>query len=175
MVGICDPNVLPVWSAYCPNLRDLWVAARSTRSDSLDGAAVGLAVLGIKSCVFMHYAAASPATGTGLAAGCCCRCRSRAGRTKPPRAEAPFTQQVLCICGSLHFEAAAGCSSTLLSTAESFVRVLSSPQAKDTWEMSVAEKLAAAVQQKDKGNALFKAGQYSKAVQKYEKAVQCIE
>lgn len=41
--------------------------------------------------------------------------------------------------------------------------------------MDTAEKLAAAATQKDKGNAAFKAGQYAKAVQRYDKAMQAIE
>ena len=41
--------------------------------------------------------------------------------------------------------------------------------------MDTAEKLDAAVVQKDKGNALFKGGQFSQAVAKYDLAVQCIE
>ncbi|KAL4420120.1 hypothetical protein ABPG77_000291 [Micractinium sp. CCAP 211/92] len=54
-------------------------------------------------------------------------------------------------------------------TLKSFVK------AKDSWEMDTAEKLAAAATQKDKGNAAFKAGQYAKAVQRYDKAMQAIE
>ena len=48
-------------------------------------------------------------------------------------------------------------------------------QAKDTWEMEPAEKLEAAAGLKDKGNAAFKAGQYSRAVGQYDKALQCVE
>lgn len=50
------------------------------------------------------------------------------------------------------------------------------PQAKDTWEMEgAAEKLEAAAARKDKGNAAFKAGQYAKAVKRYDAALQCVE
>jgi hypothetical protein len=49
------------------------------------------------------------------------------------------------------------------------------PQAKDSWEMDAGEKLAAAALQKDKGNTAFKAGQYARAVQRYNKATEIIE
>ncbi|PSC75187.1 peptidyl-prolyl cis-trans isomerase FKBP62-like [Micractinium conductrix] len=48
-------------------------------------------------------------------------------------------------------------------------------KAKDSWEMDPAEKLAAAATLKDKGNATFKAGEYSRAIGRYDKALQCIE
>jgi len=41
--------------------------------------------------------------------------------------------------------------------------------------MSTEEKLAAATAIKDKGNAAFKAGQYARAAQRYDKALQAIE
>lgn len=63
----------------------------------------------------------------------------------------------------------AGASVEYDITLQSFIK------AKDSWEMDTAEKLAAAATQKDKGNVAFKAGQYGKAVQRYDKAMQAIE
>ncbi|KAL4419972.1 hypothetical protein ABPG75_007070 [Micractinium tetrahymenae] len=63
----------------------------------------------------------------------------------------------------------AGASVEYDITLKSFVK------AKDSWEMDTAEKLAAATTQKDKGNTAFKAGQYARAVQRYDKAMQAIE
>ena len=62
-------------------------------------------------------------------------------------------------------------------THPSTTRILCHPrlQAKDTWEMEPAEKLEAAAALKEKGNAAFKAGQYSRAVGQYDKALQCVE
>ena len=50
-----------------------------------------------------------------------------------------------------------------------------SSQAKDTWEMDAAEKVVAAGALKDKGNAAFKAGNFRRAIQQYDKALQAIE
>lgn len=41
--------------------------------------------------------------------------------------------------------------------------------------MDTAEKLAAAAERKEKGNAAFKGGQYARAVKQYTAALQCIE
>lgn len=61
------------------------------------------------------------------------------------------------------------------STLEYDITLISFIKAKDTWEMDTAEKLAAASALKEKGNAAFTAGQYAKAVQRYNKAVEAIE
>ncbi len=43
-------------------------------------------------------------------------------------------------------------------------------QAKDSWEMSDEEKVAAAAAAKDAGNAAFKAGRWARAAKKYKAA-----
>ncbi|PRW33606.1 peptidyl-prolyl cis-trans isomerase FKBP62-like isoform A [Chlorella sorokiniana] len=61
------------------------------------------------------------------------------------------------------------------STVEYDVKLLRFVKAKDTWEMDPPEKVAAAAALKDKGNAAFKAGNYRRAIQQYDKALQAIE
>ncbi|EFJ19541.1 hypothetical protein SELMODRAFT_110584 [Selaginella moellendorffii] len=46
---------------------------------------------------------------------------------------------------------------------------------KDPWDMDTGEKLKAAGQKKEDGNALFKAGKYQRASSKYEKAIKYIQ
>lgn len=65
-----------------------------------------------------------------------------------------------------------------LSSSSSITRsgsIASQLQAKDTWEMDAAEKVAAAGALKDKGNTAFKAGNFRRAIQQYDKALQAIE
>lgn len=49
-----------------------------------------------------------------------------------------------------------------------------SPQPKDCWEMSPEEKVEAAGQLKEKGNAAFKAGVLQRAVNKWERVVEML-
>ncbi|KAJ9517315.1 hypothetical protein QJQ45_016684 [Haematococcus lacustris] len=51
------------------------------------------------------------------------------------------------------------------------LELVSFENAKETWEMSDADKVAAAVVRKDKGNAAYKAGNLARAVHQYDKAV----
>ena len=48
-------------------------------------------------------------------------------------------------------------------------------KAKDRWEMNVHEKIAAALAEKEKGNALFKAGRLNRAYKKYSDALDFIQ
>lgn len=52
---------------------------------------------------------------------------------------------------------------------ESFVKE------KESWDMNTEEKIEAAGKKKEEGNVLFKAGKYSRASKRYEKAVKFIE
>ncbi|KAH7521535.1 hypothetical protein FEM48_Zijuj07G0043900 [Ziziphus jujuba var. spinosa] len=46
---------------------------------------------------------------------------------------------------------------------------------KESWDMNTQEKIEAAGKKKEKGNVLFKAGKYLRALKRYEKAVKFIE
>ncbi|XP_038693876.1 peptidyl-prolyl cis-trans isomerase FKBP62-like isoform X2 [Tripterygium wilfordii] len=55
------------------------------------------------------------------------------------------------------------------------VELVSFVKEKESWDMSVQEKIEAAGTKKEEGNAFFKAGKYFKASKRYEKAVKYIE
>ncbi|CAM8978839.1 unnamed protein product [Rhodiola kirilowii] len=55
------------------------------------------------------------------------------------------------------------------------VELVSFDKEKESWDMSTEEKIQAAGQKKEEGNALFKAGKYERASKRYEKAAKYIE
>jgi len=55
------------------------------------------------------------------------------------------------------------------------IELVSFIKAKESWDMDTDEKLSAASDAKDKGNASFKAGKLERAVKQWERAKQCIE
>lgn len=55
------------------------------------------------------------------------------------------------------------------------VELVSFDKEKESWDMSTEEKIEAAGKKKEEGNALFKAGKYTRASKRYEKAVKYIE
>ncbi|CAM8999979.1 unnamed protein product [Rhodiola kirilowii] len=55
------------------------------------------------------------------------------------------------------------------------VELVSFNKEKESWDMSTEEKIQAAGQKKEEGNALFKAGKYERASKRYEKAAKYIE
>ncbi|KAE8022907.1 hypothetical protein FH972_008668 [Carpinus fangiana] len=61
------------------------------------------------------------------------------------------------------------------STVHYEVELLSFVKEKESWEMSTQEKIEAAGEKKEEGNALFKAGRYERASKRYETAVRFIE
>ena len=48
-------------------------------------------------------------------------------------------------------------------------------QAKETWDMSVDEKLGVAARRKELGNRFFKAQQWRRALKKYKDAAQVVD
>ncbi|KAK2406123.1 70 kDa peptidyl-prolyl isomerase [Trifolium repens] len=61
------------------------------------------------------------------------------------------------------------------STVHYEVELVSFVKDKESWDMNTEEKVEAAGKKKEEGNGLFKAGKYSKASKRYEKAVKFIE
>lgn len=55
------------------------------------------------------------------------------------------------------------------------VELVSFEKEKESWDMNTQEKIEAAGKKKEEGNALFKAGKYTRASKRYEKAVKFIE
>ncbi|KAH7863352.1 hypothetical protein Vadar_016394 [Vaccinium darrowii] len=55
------------------------------------------------------------------------------------------------------------------------VELVSFDKEKESWDMNTEEKIEAAGKKKEEGNALFKAGKYTRASKRYEKAVKYIE
>lgn len=55
------------------------------------------------------------------------------------------------------------------------VELVSFVKDKESWDMNTEEKIDAAGKKKDEGNALFKAGKYTRASKRYEKAAKFIE
>lgn len=55
------------------------------------------------------------------------------------------------------------------------VELVSFEKQKESWDMNTPEKIEAAGRKKEEGNALFKAGKYTRASKRYEKAVKYIE
>ncbi|KAL5053886.1 hypothetical protein RYX36_034568 [Vicia faba] len=55
------------------------------------------------------------------------------------------------------------------------VELVSFVREKESWDMNTQEKIEAAVEKKEEGNALFKAGKYERASKRYEKAMKYIE
>ncbi|KAG6553480.1 hypothetical protein Mapa_004392 [Marchantia paleacea] len=55
------------------------------------------------------------------------------------------------------------------------VEVVSFIKEKESWDMSVPEKIETAIKLKEDGNALFKSAKYTRACKKYEKASKLIE
>jgi hypothetical protein len=54
------------------------------------------------------------------------------------------------------------------------VELLEFVKEKETWEMTNQEKLSACVTSREKGNALFKEGQYKRAAKRYKHAINCV-
>eukprot|EP00897_Mesotaenium_endlicherianum_P005560 jgi/Mesen1/5031/ME000025S04430 len=61
------------------------------------------------------------------------------------------------------------------STLEYEVELVDFVKDKESWDMSDQEKVDAAAKRKEEGNALFKAGKYVRAVNKYSKGLKLIE
>ncbi|EPS61356.1 hypothetical protein M569_13437, partial [Genlisea aurea] len=55
------------------------------------------------------------------------------------------------------------------------VELVSFDKEKESWDMSTPEKIEAAGKKKEEGNVLFKAGKYTRASKRYEKAAKYIE
>ncbi|KAI3801170.1 hypothetical protein L1987_29273 [Smallanthus sonchifolius] len=55
------------------------------------------------------------------------------------------------------------------------IELVSFVKEKESWDMNTQEKIEAAGKKKEEGNSLFKAGKYSKASKRYEKAAKYIE
>ncbi|KAI3742072.1 hypothetical protein L1987_59752 [Smallanthus sonchifolius] len=55
------------------------------------------------------------------------------------------------------------------------IELVSFVKEKESWDMDTQEKIEAASKKKEEGNSLFKAGKYSKASKRYEKAAKYIE
>lgn len=55
------------------------------------------------------------------------------------------------------------------------VEMVSFTKEKESWDMNTPEKIEAAGKKKEEGNVLFKAGKYTRASKRYEKAVKYIE
>ncbi|KAL6978861.1 Peptidyl-prolyl cis-trans isomerase fkbp65 [Sarracenia purpurea var. burkii] len=55
------------------------------------------------------------------------------------------------------------------------VELVSFVKEKESWDMNTQEKIEGAGKKKEEGNALFKAGKYTRASKRYEKAVKYIE
>ncbi|XP_051113483.1 peptidyl-prolyl cis-trans isomerase FKBP62-like [Andrographis paniculata] len=55
------------------------------------------------------------------------------------------------------------------------VELVSFVKEKESWDMNTEEKIEAAGKKKEEGNALFKAGKYTRAAKRYEKAAKYIE
>ncbi|CAI8618542.1 unnamed protein product [Vicia faba] len=55
------------------------------------------------------------------------------------------------------------------------IELVSFVKEKESWDMNTQEKIEAAVEKKEEGNALFKAGKYERASKRYEKAMKYIE
>ncbi|GAB2282436.1 Peptidyl-prolyl cis-trans isomerase fkbp62 [Dionaea muscipula] len=55
------------------------------------------------------------------------------------------------------------------------VELVSFEKEKESWDMNTQEKIEAAGKKKEEGNALFKAGKYTRASKRYEKAAKYIE
>ncbi|XP_061363756.1 peptidyl-prolyl cis-trans isomerase FKBP62-like isoform X1 [Gastrolobium bilobum] len=55
------------------------------------------------------------------------------------------------------------------------VELLSFVKEKESWDLNTQEKIEAAGKKKEEGNALFKAGKYERASNRYEKAIRFIE
>ena len=55
------------------------------------------------------------------------------------------------------------------------VELVSFEKEKESWDMNTPEKIEAAGKKKEEGNTLFKAGKYTRASKRYEKAVKYIE
>jgi FK506-binding protein 4/5 len=55
------------------------------------------------------------------------------------------------------------------------IELVSFEKDKESWDMNTQEKIEAAGRKKDEGNFLFKAGKYTRASKRYEKAVKFIE
>ena len=47
-------------------------------------------------------------------------------------------------------------------------------QAKESWDLSNEEKVALAQKRKERGNALFKAGKWKRAIAKYKSAAEAV-
>ncbi|XP_009602562.1 peptidyl-prolyl cis-trans isomerase FKBP62 [Nicotiana tomentosiformis] len=61
------------------------------------------------------------------------------------------------------------------STVHYEVELVSFVKDKESWDMNTPEKIEAAGKKKEEGNALFKAGKYTRASKRYEKAAKFIE
>ncbi|KAF5962077.1 hypothetical protein HYC85_003286 [Camellia sinensis] len=59
------------------------------------------------------------------------------------------------------------------STVYYVIEMVSFVKEKESWEMSTQEKVEAAGKKKEEGNALFKAGKYERASNRYEKLLFC--